>query len=410
MRFCMITTFYPPYSFGGDATYVRALSRSLVAQGHDVTVIACRDAFDLVRRGTKVSVPIEENGSDGVTVHWLQSDLGALSPIVTQQSGHLGLKGPMVDRILSKPFDVINFHNISLVGGPAILKRGIASIRVYSLHEHWLVCPTHIFWKNKAHACDRKTCISCCVRSGIPPQIWRYTGLRDRSLSNIDLIFSPSDYTAERHREGGIEQPITILPLFSSIGAPVDAEPAYNSRPSFLFVGRVTVSKGIQSLLRVAATLVDFDFLVVGEGDLLAQLQIDYAHCPNIKLVGGLPQPDLVDHYRQATALVFPSLAPETFGLAIVEAAACGTPAIVSNTAGGAVEIVQQTGGGVVYNGDNELIAMLCLLGGDRSISATLGERAQQGYRKFYTRETHLKGYLDAITTTMKARRLEGVS
>ncbi len=35
MRFCMVTTFYPPFHFGGDATYVRALSRALVARGHE---------------------------------------------------------------------------------------------------------------------------------------------------------------------------------------------------------------------------------------------------------------------------------------------------------------------------------------------------------------------------------------
>ncbi len=29
LRFCMITTFYPPYSFGGDAVYVHRLSNEL---------------------------------------------------------------------------------------------------------------------------------------------------------------------------------------------------------------------------------------------------------------------------------------------------------------------------------------------------------------------------------------------
>ena len=30
MRFGMVTTFYPPFSYGGDATYVRSLARSLI--------------------------------------------------------------------------------------------------------------------------------------------------------------------------------------------------------------------------------------------------------------------------------------------------------------------------------------------------------------------------------------------
>ena len=48
MRFGMVTTFYPPFSYGGDATYVRNLAKALVEQGHDVDVIASTEAY-LVR-------------------------------------------------------------------------------------------------------------------------------------------------------------------------------------------------------------------------------------------------------------------------------------------------------------------------------------------------------------------------
>lgn len=38
MRFCMVTTFYPPYHFGGDAIFVQTLARALTAEGHEVEV------------------------------------------------------------------------------------------------------------------------------------------------------------------------------------------------------------------------------------------------------------------------------------------------------------------------------------------------------------------------------------
>ena len=50
MRFCMVTTFYPPYHFGGDGTYVRALSEALVKRGHEVTVVHCEDAYRLAAK------------------------------------------------------------------------------------------------------------------------------------------------------------------------------------------------------------------------------------------------------------------------------------------------------------------------------------------------------------------------
>ena len=47
MRFCMVTTFYPPYHFGGDATFVQARARALVSEGHHVEVVHCEDACRL---------------------------------------------------------------------------------------------------------------------------------------------------------------------------------------------------------------------------------------------------------------------------------------------------------------------------------------------------------------------------
>ena len=41
----MITTFYPPYSFGGDGNFVQALSRGLAARGHSVDIIHCVDSY-----------------------------------------------------------------------------------------------------------------------------------------------------------------------------------------------------------------------------------------------------------------------------------------------------------------------------------------------------------------------------
>ena len=105
-------------------------------------------------------------------------------------------------------FDVVHFHNISLVGGPGVLAFGGPAVKLATLHEHWLLCPTHVFWKEKRKLCDEKTCFTCQIRSGRPPQLWRLGSFLRDSLEQLDLMLAPSHFTMERHRTEGITRPM----------------------------------------------------------------------------------------------------------------------------------------------------------------------------------------------------------
>lgn len=402
MRFCMVTTFYPPYSFGGDATYIRGLARGLVSRGHEVDVVHCLDAFRLLHKG-----PMPERPTDdvGIRVHPLQSRLGLLSPILTQQLGEPVLKASNIKQLLAGGhFDVVNFHNISLVGGPGVLRYSRAPVTLYTLHEHWLICPTHILWKERIRACDSPTCISCSLRSRIPPQIWRYSPFVKNMLRYVDRLISPSYFTAEKHRAGGITRPIEVLPLFSAINPAI--EPTSPSKVQFVFSGRVTASKGIGQLLDVFSRLPSYELAVVGDGDQRKNLEKKYERYANIRFLGQRPQGELAEIYASATALVFPSLAPETFGLSVIEAAACGTPAIVRAASGGAAEIIAQMRSGILYTTEAELESALHQLANDPSLRNSLGAAAREGYEKNFTADIHLDGYEDIISRIQNLKRV----
>ncbi len=399
MRFGMVTTFYPPFSYGGDATYVRSLAKALVERGHDVDVIASTEAY-LVRSKDGGEVP--PSWEDGVNVRRIRSSARLLAPLVSQQTGLPGFHGPELKRFFATQFDVLHFHNVSLMGGPGVLRMGQARVRLMSLHDHWLICPTHVLWKNRARACDRRTCFTCQIRSGVPPQLWRYTGLRDWSLNRVDRLLAPSRFTAEKHRADGITAPIDVLPLFSSIegAAPVEVQPR-----RIVFVGRVTALKGVEGLLRVAAQMPDIELLVIGQGELRPALTAAYAQHANIRFLGKIEQHQLAEYYASAAAVVLPTLVPETFGLAVVEAAACGTPAIVAKSSGGAAELVSTTGGGLLYDGEAELTAAIRRLTEDRALRDELGARAKAAYAQRYTKEQHLAGYLSHIGEILQDKR-----
>jgi glycosyltransferase involved in cell wall biosynthesis len=400
MRFGMVTTFYPPFSYGGDATYVRNLSRALVEQGHDVDVIASTEAY-LVR--SKDGDQVVPSWEDGVSVRRIRHAAGLLAPLVSQQTGLPAFHTAALNAFFAHPFDVLHFHNVSLMGGPGVLRMGQARARLMSLHDHWLICPTHALWKNRSHACDRRTCFTCTIRSGLPPQLWRYTRLRDRSLESVDRLLAPSKFTADMHRANGIEARIEVLPLFSSLEGAAAAEAEQPRR--VVFAGRITALKGIETLLRVVSKMPDIELFVLGQGELRGLLTAAYAQHPNIRFFGKVEQDQLAEHFARAAAVVFPSLVPETFGLTIVEAAACGTPAIVAKSSGGAAELVSTTGGGLLYQGDEELATAIRQLVEDRPLRNELGARARAGYQQRYTKELHIAAYLSQIDDILQDKR-----
>jgi glycosyltransferase involved in cell wall biosynthesis len=396
----MVTTFYPPYNLGGCGTYVRALSRALVAQGHDVEVMHCLDAYRL----KSIDPMPDEDRDKGIVVHRLESPFGFLSPLITQLTGHPGIKSRAIRNVLDRSFDVVHFHNISLVGGPALITQSRAPVNLYTLHDHWLLCPTHVFWKNNSKPCDRPTCFTCSLASGIPPQLWRYTRLAERSIAHVDAMLAPSEYTARRHRDSGLKRPIHVLPSFSAIEQQSDHKPRHD-RPRFLFVGRLTASKGIVQLLEEFAGLPAYDLHVVGDGELRSKLERRFSSCPNIRFLGLKPQAELVPLYQNATALILPSLIPENFPLSIVEAFACGTPAIVHDS-GGAGEPIEATGGGLLYQTSEELRAALSRVAHEPRLRETLAGRARNGFLRLYTPERHVKNYLALVESIQHAKGL----
>jgi glycosyltransferase involved in cell wall biosynthesis len=92
----------------------------------------------------------------------------------------------------------------------------------------------------------------------------------------------------------------------------------------------------------------------------------------------------------------------------VVEAAACGTPALVTAGAGGAVEIIQQTGGGLIYRNEGELAAALRDLSTQPDLRQRLGAAARAGYAAHHTLDRHLDRYEALIARVLEQKRADG--
>ena len=101
-------------------------------------------------------------------------------------------------------------------------------------------------------------------------------------------------------------------------------------------VGRLIEMKGIHVFLDAASRLPDIGFHIVGSGPEAETVEKAATQYPNIHYYGVLMQNDeeqretLVDLYNAADLLVSPYLYDEGFSTTLIEAAACGTPLIVT--------------------------------------------------------------------------------
>lgn len=411
MRFCQVTTFFGPQSFGGDAAYVDRLSRALARRGHEVEIVHSAEAFRMLAGGTPARPWAPP--PPGVKVHSLEGATKWLTPLWTHQTGMPGPTGRALRRILERGrFDVIHFHNISLLGGPAVLRRsegGASAVRLMSLHDYWLVCPMHLMWKLGRRVCESPQCLRCTLHGRRPPQLWRRTGLLDDGLEDLDALIAPSRHSAQLHRERGVRKPIMRLPYHLSADWASDEEygdPAWRepSRPYFAAAGRLVVEKGFERLIELMATLPEYDLRLAGAGPLDEQLRRRAAELPNVHLLGLLSPSELASLFRGARAVVVPSLFPETFGYVAVEAMSVGTPAIVSSS-GALPEVIEAGGGGIVFRDDTELLEAMRHLGEDDELRSSLGERAALAVEANWSEDGHIDAYLELVERLRASRR-----
>jgi len=397
LRFCMITTFYPPYNFGGDGIFVHRLSNELARRGHQVDVIHCIDAYRLLAHRQ----PAETyDDHPNVTVHGLRSRFGFLSPLVTQQTGFPFFKSARIQQILETGFNVIHYHNISLVGGPRILEYG-QSIKLYTMHEYWLVCPTHVLFRFNRAACTRPHCFLCSLTYKRPPQWWRYLGLLEAAVKHVDTFIAPSRFSKDIHHQMGLNVPIVHLPYFlpsakAALPASEGAVGEAPEEPYFLFVGRLEKLKGLQTLIPVFCHYHKAQLLIAGTGSYEPQLRQLAESSVNIRFLGHLSGRRLQALYRQAVAVIIPSVCFDVFPQVIIEAFRQQTPIIVRNL-GGMPEIIEESGGGFVYDTEEELMAALDRLLADPSYRRELGLRGYKAYQRYWTPEAHLERYFSLI-------------
>lgn len=398
LRFCMVTTFYPPFSFGGDAIGVQRLSRALVRRGHHVTVLHDVDAYNALHRGSEPEAIADD---EGVEVIGLRSGAGIFSPLLTQQMGRPALNGRRIESLLRDgQYDVVNYHNVSLIGGPGLFRLSGDAVSIYMAHEHWLICPMHVLWRHGRELCEKPECFRCSLHYRRPPQLWRQSGLLEREIERVDAFIALSEFSRDMHRQRGFNRDMEVLPSFlpdpETTDVPEAKGPPPHERPYFFFAGRLERIKGLQDVIPVFATYRAADLVIAGDGEYAAELRAMATGLPNVRFVGRLAQEELSRYYGHSIATIVPSVCYETFGIVLIEAFRQGAP-VIARRLGPFPEIVEHSGGGELFHTTEELVSAMQRLQGEPSHRARLGRAGFRGYVERWSESAVIPQYLDIV-------------
>jgi glycosyltransferase involved in cell wall biosynthesis len=217
------------------------------------------------------------------------------------------------------------------------------------LHVSYVHSPIRYAWDLQATYLEQAGMVRG-VRSSAARLILHYLRMFDAvSASRVDHYVANSHHVARRIRKTYRRDCDVVYP-------PVDTDaftPQDKKDSFYITTSRLVPYKRVDLIARAFAAMPDKELIIIGDGPEMKRVRA--AAGPNVTVLGQQPF-DVVRHYLQhARGFVF--AAEEDFGIAPVEAQACGTP-VVALGRGGATETVVDGETGVFFR--EQSVEALC--------------------------------------------------
>ena len=287
--------------------------------------------------------------------------------------------------------DIIHVHNTFPLISPSIYwtasKVGIPIIQ--TLHNFRLLCPQamflregnlcedclgHIPWRGIVHGCYRGSKVQTAAMAGIL--------LAHRAIgtwqNKVTRYIALNEFCRQKFIEGGLpSERIVVKPNFVDFSLPT-----VSPRCGFLFVGRLSVEKGVSVLVTAVKQLNDVVVRVAGSGPEAGQLE----NIAGLQVLGALSGDAVRFEMGQSKVLVLPSIWYENFPRTLVEAFACGLPVIASRI-GALAELVEDGITGLLFETGNahDLAAKMKWAQQNPEQMRIMGQNARIKYEQEYT-------------------------
>lgn len=320
--------------------------------------------------------------------------------------------------VCDKGYDIVHVQNFFPQLSPAVhwaaSRNGAAVIQ--TIRNYRLSCVNGLFFR------DGKPCELCLGRSplnGVVHACYQDSRLASTAVASmlvahralgtwrrrVDRFIALSRFSRSKLVASDIPaQRIVVRPNFL-----LDAPATIDARPGkhFLYVGRLSKEKGLETLLSAFALVGSpaARLVVVGDGPLRPDLVAAAANDPRIAALGHLDPARIAELIRDAIAVVVPSECYETFGRVIIETFACGRPVIVSDL-GAVGELVDPGVDGLKAPAGSppHLAAAIEEVEARRDELEGWGQNARRKYEAHFSQEAGLGSLLEIYRSALHER------